>query len=359
MRIILKDGSGSADLKYLMSDIDRHGNVRLYFRRKGHAKIRLEQPIGTEAFMAEYKAALAKTQPVVRSVAEKKPAKEDTFRWMVAEFCRSCPEYRQLGSTTQDSYKKYLDAISLDHGEKRYALLHSDHIELLRDEKIDTPSAANKRMKVLRLMFKWAKKKKLVSQNPTLGVENLQTFGDGHRAWTMDEILQFMKRHPAHTKAGLAIALLYWLGVRRSDAVNLGRQMETPDGGIRWTEHKGRRRKPKVTERKIEPELRAVLDMHKHNHLTYLLTEYERPFSIAGFGNWFKDRCVEADLKHHSAHGVRKGGATKAADEGASEHTLMSMYGWSTPNSARPYTKNANRKKLAAEGGKLLKFDAQ
>ena len=29
---------------------------------------------------------------------------------------------------------------------------------------------------------------------------------------------------------------------------------------------------------------------------TFLVTEYGRPFTAAGFGNWFRDRCNEAGL---------------------------------------------------------------
>jgi len=46
-------------LKYLVEDVDRHGNVRLYFRRKGHRKIRLPGLPGSDEFMAAYKAALS------------------------------------------------------------------------------------------------------------------------------------------------------------------------------------------------------------------------------------------------------------------------------------------------------------
>ena len=36
-------------LKYLVEDVDRHGNVRIYFRRKGHAKIRLKGSPGQQS----------------------------------------------------------------------------------------------------------------------------------------------------------------------------------------------------------------------------------------------------------------------------------------------------------------------
>ena len=52
-------GGWDMNIKILnvVEDIDRHGNVRLYFRRRGHSEIRLRQPYGTASFWAEYKAA--------------------------------------------------------------------------------------------------------------------------------------------------------------------------------------------------------------------------------------------------------------------------------------------------------------
>jgi integrase len=47
---------------------------------------------------------------------------------------------------------------------------------------------------------------------------------------------------------------------------------------------------------------------------TLLVTEFGKPFSEKGFGNWFKKQCVRADLPHCTAHGVRKSTARQLAD---------------------------------------------
>jgi hypothetical protein len=46
---------------YLISDTDRHGNVRLYVRKPGCTKVRIREEPGTEAFFAAYTAALARS----------------------------------------------------------------------------------------------------------------------------------------------------------------------------------------------------------------------------------------------------------------------------------------------------------
>jgi hypothetical protein len=35
VKIRLRDGTGTRDYKFVIEDADRHGNVRVYFRRKG------------------------------------------------------------------------------------------------------------------------------------------------------------------------------------------------------------------------------------------------------------------------------------------------------------------------------------
>jgi hypothetical protein len=44
----------------------------------------------------------------------------------------------------------------------------------------------------------------------------------------------------------------------------------------------------------VHPELQAVLDATPSNHLTFLTTSLGKPFSAAGFTNWFHECCNEA-----------------------------------------------------------------
>jgi hypothetical protein len=51
--------------------------------------------------------------------------------------------------------------------------------------------------------------------------------------------------------------------------------------------------------------------------MTFLVTEFGRPFTPAGSGNWFRDQCVQANLHHYSAHALRKARAAALAEAGA------------------------------------------
>ena len=67
----------------------------------------------------------------------------------------------------------------------------------------------------------------------------------------------------------------------------------------------------------ILPALQSVIDATAHGQLAFLTTEYGKPFTSNGFGNWFRNRCDEAGLPNCSAHGLRKASATLAAMNGA------------------------------------------
>lgn len=111
LRIRFADGSGKAELKFLVEDVDRHWNVRVYFRRKGHAKIRLRKPPGSEEFMKEYWALMDGTaQPVSDDSAGKQPAAKGSLRWLIENYYASA-DYRRLEGRTRHVRRQLLDAL--------------------------------------------------------------------------------------------------------------------------------------------------------------------------------------------------------------------------------------------------------
>ncbi len=89
--------------------------------------------------------------------------------------------------------------------------------------------------------------------------------------------------------------------------------------------------------------------------MTFMSTEYGKPFTANGFGNKFKDWCRQADLPHCSAHGVRKATATALAEAGATSHQIMSVTGHQTLEEVERYTRAANRRLGANDAMKKLR----
>ncbi|PDT79917.1 hypothetical protein CO676_30650 [Sinorhizobium sp. BJ1] len=180
--------------------------------------------------------------------------------------------------------------------------------------------------------------------------------GDGYHSWTEEEVAAFEERHPIGTKARLALALMLYTSQRRSDVVLFGKQHVT-NGWLKFTQQRNRNRKPITLEIPIHPELQSVIDASPRGDLTFLVTEFNRPFTANGFGNWFRKRCNEAGLPHCSSHGLRKAAASRLADRGATEHQIMSITGHTTSKEVTRYTKAANQKRLAKSAVGLMNKD--
>jgi site-specific recombinase XerD len=92
--------------------------------------------------------------------------------------------------------------------------------------------------------------------------------------------------------------------------------------------------------------LRRTLDVGPTGDLTWICGARGRPFKKESFGNEFSQAARQAGIKK-SAHGVRKIGATIAAENGATVHELMALFGWTTIQQAEVYTREAERARLS------------
>jgi integrase len=346
---------------YLTRDRDRHGNERLYVRRSGR-KIRMREAPGSEAFARTYAEALLTLEheaPPTRNIAKCSPA--GTLGWLATCYFASV-EFRQLDRKSQATRRGIIEGCLREPRKPGsrdvmrdcpVTLLSPAHIKMLRDRKAKTPGAANNRRKYLSSMFGWAVEHGLLRLNPAREVRKVRYASAGFHTWTVEEVRQFEERHPVGTKARLALALLLYLGVRRGDVVTLGRQ-HVKDGWLRLVPRKSRYRTLEVSQKPILPILASIIARSRTGALTFIETEYGRPFTANGFGGWFRARCDEAGLPHCSAHGLRKAGATLAAENGATDRQLMALYDWTSEKQANVYTAAANRKRLAAQAAQLL-----
>jgi len=345
--------------KFVSIERDRHGNDRVYFRRDGR-RIRMTEVPGSPDFATRYAALMAQfesgTLPALTSAG---PAlvREGTLTWLFNRYHASAA-YKALDPLTQR--RRYLLAQDMlaepvrpgareTFAEFPLQRLTLTALEVLRDRKAAVPGSANNRVRALRGLFKWAKAQRVLAADPARHLDKIAVRSSGFHSWTLEEIEQFEAFHGRGTKARLALRLIVYTGVRRSDAMRLGRQHER-DGTLRWTAHKNRNRHPVVVEIPILAPLREALDDGPVGAMVYLVTQSGKPFSIVGFGSWFHDRCVEAGLPHCSAHGLRKSSAARAAEAGATAHQLMAMFGWRSLSEAQRYTREASRRRMAHAG---------
>jgi integrase len=380
MRVRMLDGSGYRDYRYLIEDVDRHGNIRIYFRlKKGQPKIRLKALPGTEEFDKEYRRALtAKLRPPAEAASAGDnvggPAKPGTLRWLCQQYLASSLFNGLAGSTRRQRRATLEWVCQKKFGNEHaanlpFARLEPKHVATLRDKK-KGPEAANAVTRALRALFTWAVLPEygpIATNNPAAKVGLLDSKNpDGFAAWSEEDVARYEARHPIGTKARLALDLLLYTGVRRSDVVRLGPQMERwfsatlPDGSaakiqkLVFAETKGRERMVKRHELPILPPLRRSIDATPIGHLVYLTSRSGQPHTAQGFADWFARQCRMAGLTGRSAHGLRKRAAQRCALAGASVHQLMAFFGWMTLSQAELYTRKADRAKLEGDAATFL-----
>lgn len=296
--------------------------------------------------MRAYQVALGGSAlPEWRKPRKRQQTNVGSLKWLCEAYFNSA-EFKRLDSRTNRVRRNLLDALCKDHGEKPAKLMEVRHVRFMRDVRADRPEAANAILKAVRQVFAFGVAAELLDRNPAKDVPYLKSGSAGFHSWTMEEVQQFEAAHSIGSKARLAFALLFYTGQRRADVVKFGRQ-HLRNGYLNITQHKNRNKKPVSLSIPIIPQLQEIIDASPCGDLTFLVTEFRRPFSAAGFGNKFRDWCDQAGLPHCSAHGLRKAIATRLAELGSSEHEIMAITGHQTSKEVARYTRAASQKLLA------------
>ena len=162
-----------------------------------------------------------------------------------------------------------------------------------------TPIMQKVWMKALRHLIAFAIEQGDCKTDPTIGIKTTRPpKTSGHVTWGDVQIEQYRERHANGTMARLALELMLNIAARRHDAHQIGRQ-HLRNGCLSWRPSKTSQSTGKVLTIRVLPELQAALDAMPHSDaLTFLLTDYGRPFaSAAAFGNKFADWCNAAGLE--------------------------------------------------------------
>jgi integrase len=323
--------------KFVQGFIDRHGKPRWYFRRPGFKRTSLPGLPWSPEFMAAYEEALA-GQPLQIGSARTKPG---TVRALAVSYFNS-PDFRSLRPSSQAIYRGIVDRFCIQYGDNRIANLNREHIVKLMAARAGRPVAANNLRKVLRAMMKHAVEIGLRADDPTRDVRPIRVKSDGFHSWNDDEIARFEKRHPIGSLARLELCLLLYSGQRRSDVARMGAQ-HIRNGVL----HVRQQKTGIELAIPVHPMLAAVIAETPTYHLTFLTNQFGRPFTAGYFGQWFREQCDMAGLRHCSARGLRKAAARRLAEAGCSTHEIAAITGHASLKEVARYTEAADRKRLA------------
>lgn len=299
--------------------------------------------------MAAYEAAMNGEALPRKEIGESR-SPPGTIAALVAAYFSSSG-FKGLSASTQATYRGIIERFRREHGHRRLATLQRDKLIEMFGNRAATPTAANNWLRMVRMLMQFAILINMRGDDPTRGINTLKIRSDGFLPWGEDQIAAYREKHALGTKARLALELLLNTGQRRSDVVRMGRQ-HIRDGTLSLRQQKT----GVLIEIPVLAEIQAALEaMPPSNHLTFLTTEFGKPFTAPGFGNWFRDRRSEAGVANgYAAHGLRKAAATRLANSGATAHELMAWFGWTTLKEAERYTRTANKKRLTKSAGRKL-----
>ena len=313
---------------------------RIYWKyERGDFRINIPGPYGSAEFLAAYEAALAGSKPSNASTAL-----AGSLTWLVEQYLRSL-RFQNLSDSRKRTIRLELDWLRKEAGKYQFERLEVRHVEALMSKK-KGPTAANTVKKNMSMLFNFAAKKLgYIGPNPARHAERMKTNPDGFHTWTDAEVSRFLDRHGPTTKARLVMLLALNTGMARQDLARVGRQ-HVKAGRIAY-----RRQKTDVAaDMPILTELAEELRHVPKDRLLFVTQDKnDKPYAVASLGNWFRDRCVEANVPG-SLHGLRKAGATRLANAGASEWEIASYLAHSDTTQAAVYTKKADRSRLADSG---------
>ncbi|WP_170352525.1 tyrosine-type recombinase/integrase [Ruegeria lacuscaerulensis] len=270
-------------------------------------------------------------------------SKPGTITALVASYYRTS-DFTNLSDVTKRTYRNILERFRKEHADKRVALLQRRHIQRLVNERAGTPSAANRLLRMIRILMRHAVEMGWRRDDPTIGVRKLKENTGGFTTWEDEHIERFLAHHKPGSRAHLALMLLLYTGQRRADVVRMGRQ-HVRNNVLTITQQKTGQQ----VSIPIHFELKRTLDSLPKNNLTFLVSDRGGPLKPESFTNWFKRMVQDAGLSGLSAHGLRKATCRMLAEGGCTPHQIMAISGHKTLSEVTRYTVAASRAQLSED----------
>lgn len=330
---------------YLQRRKTRHGKyIWVVQRGRGAAVVQIRAPYGTVEFDEEYQRALTATRPTpkIRAAA-------GTLEWAWFAYKQS-GAWNALSKTTHKQRDNIMKNV-LANGNPCLADITRAVIIDALDRRHNTPSAARNFLDTMRGLYGWLVQSDRVKVDPTTGLKVKRPKSRGFPEWEYNEILQYEAHWPLGTRERVMLDVYMYTGLRRGDAARVGPGHVKNDVIMLATE-KGQGEV--LVHLPLLDVLKRTLVAGPTGKLSFICKQDGMPYVKESLGNAFKDACVAAGILNKAAHGLRKAAATRAAENGATAHELMAIFGWRNIRQAEAYTRAADRKRLAAQAmGKL------
>jgi integrase len=344
--------------------VNGYGQAQYRLRLPGQKSIALPGLPWSPEFMAAHAAAMAgQTVPAKQAAAigaaRTRPGtlNDAIVRFYAHELFTDLGRAHQMRHRQKlESFRQEITADNVPRGERQLATLTHDRLAKIVK---DIPSAHAQRhlLNALRSLMRFCKLTQLVQTDPTDGLKGKRRTAGGFKPWDESDIVRYRAHHALGTMPRLALELMLNTGARRSDAVRLGRQ-HIQHGRLTFKPQKTANVTGIVVNVKVHPDLQAAIDAMPPA-LTFLTNSYGKPFTVAGFGNWFRDQCMAAGVMDVRAHGLRKAICIRLVAQGMSPHQIAAITGHKDLREIQVYADAFNRQHAGDQAMDALIKSAQ
>jgi integrase len=307
---------------------DRHGKTCIFFRRPDVPLVRLRGPLFSEEFWTDYEAALSR-KPIVEETTTlgERLTRAGSMNELIARYYQSSG-FTSLAETTQRTYKSQLEEFRGEHGDLLVSGFKTMHVDaILGTMAAKSKSQAHKMRKRLLMLMQLAVAWKYRADNPMLTAQRVRHKEKGYRSWTEEDVAKFRAYWAPGSQPRIALEVLLNTGLRRSDAVKLGRQHRVGNRHILKLKKSGDTVQITIP---INKTLEEHLAYCPTGHLAYLITQRNAPHSEKAFTNSFIRWAKEAGLPPNSSpHGLRKACCRRLTEAGCTAMEIMSITGQS------------------------------
>lgn len=333
--------------KYVSQYKDRHGKLRLRFRKTGYPTYNFKADFGTEDFRVELRRCLdciSLKTPVTRVQIAPRSIDDLVFRYF-----KSGDFKRDAHPQTLNKNRAIINRFRLEHGHRSAETVTFEALDKIvnrakekRSDGTGGPFAAQKLRKELKRLFRFAVKLRWLDSNPVDAVDPVKAKTNGFHTWTEIDIQTFQSHWELGTTQRLAMEIMLWTAKRMGDAIKIGRH-DIQNGYFVLTDAKTHKRNSIP----VAPALKIAIDAMHSEHSVFIATSFGKPYSSKSFSQRFSKWCDDAGLPHCSAHGLRKAMSRRMAEARATNSQMKSITQHSGDAELAIYIKDADQKYLA------------
>jgi integrase len=251
--------------------------------------------------------------------------------------------FAELSPAIQRSRRYLVDQFVATYGDCPVAGLERRHVRTIMDSQAGAPGKARNVLSMIRILVATAIEDGVIATDPTVGIKRPKLSRDGWHTWSEEEIAQYEGKHRIGSEARLAFALALFTCQRSADLIRMGKQ-HVSGGKIAVKQQKT----GTALKIKMHPDLVAILAATPSDHLTFLVSAWNKPYKNANsFGHRMRLWAREAGLTGCPLHGLRKASCRRLAEAGCTAHEIMAISGHKSLAEVERYTRAVEQERMA------------